>query len=152
MTITPSRLRLASPGRCSTAAASTAAGAWASAASAPTDFGPTTPRLFTRPGFQQVIAAEAGILESVNYEVGTYTPAWVHLLAARFSLMAEQLRQRTLSVVCFPLSLAAVPADVVASVALRVAVGFARDCLLALGITPRRLGCTAWFVSCLLWV
>ena len=98
---------------------------------------------------QEVIAAEARILESVNYEVVTYTPAdWVHLLAARFSLKAEQLRQRTPSVVRSPLSLA----DVVASGALRVAAGFARDCSLELDIAPSRLGCSAWFVSCLLWV
>ena len=33
---------------------------------------------------QEVIAAEARILESIHYEVGTYPPAdWVHLLAAR---------------------------------------------------------------------
>ena len=30
--------------------------------------------------------------------------------------------------------------------------GFAQDCSLALDITPSRLGCSAWFVACLLWV
>ena len=85
--------------------------------------------------------------------MGTYTPAdWVHLHAARFSLKAEQLRQRTPPAVRSPLSLAAVPADVMASGALRVAAGFAWDCPLALDITPSRLGCSAWFVTCLLWV
>ena len=45
---------------------------------------------------QEVVAAEARILESINCEVGTCTPAdWVHLLAARFSIKAEQIRQRT---------------------------------------------------------
>ena len=35
---------------------------------------------------QEVIAAEARISESINYEVGTYSRAdWVRLLAARFS-------------------------------------------------------------------
>ena len=101
---------------------------------------------------QEVIAAEARILESVHYEVGTCSPAvWVHFLAARFSLKAEQLRQRTPPAVRFPLSLTVVPVDVMRSGALLVAAGFARDCTLAPDITPSRLGCSAWFVTCLLW-
>ena len=55
---------------------------------------------------QEVIAAEARLLESIHYEVGTCTPAdWAHLLATRFSLKAEQLGQRTPSVVRSPPSL-----------------------------------------------
>ena len=69
---------------------------------------------------------------------------WVPLLAARFSFKAEQLRQRTPLPPRSPLSLAAVPADVMKSGALRVAAGFARVCPLA--------GCSARFVTCLLWV
>ena len=54
---------------------------------------------------QEVIAAEARILESLNNEVGTCTPAdSVRLLAARFSLKAEQLRQRTPPAVRSPLA------------------------------------------------
>ena len=99
------------------------------------------------------MAAEARILESIFCEVVTHTPAnWVHLLAARFSLKAEQLQQRTPPAARSPLSLAAVPADVMASKALCVAAGFARVSPLALDITPSRLGCSAWFVTCLLWV
>ena len=79
---------------------------------------------------QEVIAAEARLLETVHHEVGTYTPAgWVHLLAARFSLKAEQLRQRTPT--ALPHSLAAVPADVMRSGVLRVAAGSARVCPLS---------------------
>ena len=80
---------------------------------------------------------------------GTYTPAdWVHVLAARFSRRAEQLRQRTPPAVRSPLSLTAVPADVMRSGALRFAAGFARGFLLAPDVTPSRLGCSAWFVTC----
>ena len=59
---------------------------------------------------QKVIAAEARILESINCEVGTCTLAgWVHLLAARLSHEAEQLRQRTPPAGRSPLSLTVVP-------------------------------------------
>ena len=90
------------------------------------------------------MAAEVIVLDcpgrSIHYEVGTFTLAdWVHLLAARFSLEAEQLRQRTPPAVRSPRSLAAVPADVMTSGAPRVAAGFARVCLPALDITPSRL-------------
>ena len=64
----------------------------------------------------------------------------------------EQLRQRTPPAVRSPLSLAAVPADVMASGALLVVAGFAQDCTLANDITPSCLGCSAWFVTCSLWV
>ena len=84
---------------------------------------------------QEVTAAEARIWASISFEVGTCALAdWVHLLAARLSLKAEQLRQRTPSVVRSPLSLAAVPAEVVASGALRVAAGSARDCAPGAGL------------------
>ena len=73
------------------------------------------PTLHTSWTVQELIAAEARILESINCEVGTDTPAdWVHLLAACFSLLAEQLRQRTPPAERSPLSLTAVPADVMA--------------------------------------
>ena len=77
---------------------------------------------------------------------------WVHLLAARFSHEAEQSRQRTPHAVRSPLSLAAAPADVMKSGALRVVAGLARVCPLAPDITPSLLGCSAWFVTCLLCV
>ena len=89
---------------------------------ASTDRGPTV---------QEIIAAEARLLESIYCEVGTYSPAdWVHLLAARFSLKAEQLLQRTPPAVRSPLSLTVVPVEVMRSGALRVVAGFARDCSL----------------------
>ena len=85
--------------------------------------------------------------------MGTYSPAdWVHLLAARFSLQAEQLRQRTPPAMRFPLSLTVAPVDVVRSGALLVAAGFARSCPLAPDITlVRRRVCLlhpgVWWVD-----
>ena len=111
---------------------------------------PKTPRLFTRPGLfsKSPQLKLASWSQLINFEVVAHTTAnWVHLLAARCSLKAEQLRQRTPPAVRSPLSLAAVPADIMASGALRVAAGFARDYSLALDITPSRLWCSAWFVS-----
>ena len=70
-----------------------------------TDFRPHSAlTLHTSWTFQEVIAAEVRVFESINYKVGTYTLAdWVHLLAtALLSLKAEQLRQRTPSVVRSP--------------------------------------------------
>ena len=93
---------------------------------------------------QEVIAAEARLLESVHCEVGTYSPAdWVHLLAMRFSLKTEQLRQRTPPAMRAPLSVTVVPVEFVRSGALLVAAGFARDCPLAPDITLSCLGCSA---------
>ena len=43
----------------------------------------------------QAVAEEYPILESVNHELVTYTPAaWVCLFEARFSLRVQHLRQR----------------------------------------------------------
>ena len=50
-----------------------------------------------------------------------------------------------------PLSLTVVPVEVVRSGAFLVAAGFARDSL-APDIAQCCLGCSAWFVTCLLWV
>ena len=78
---------------------------------------------------QEVIAAEARLLESFHYEVETYSPAYsAHLLATRFSLKADQLRLRTPPAMRSPLLLTVVPVEVVRSGALFVAAGFARDC------------------------
>ena len=54
------------------------------------------PPLQTAQAVHEVVAEEYCILESVNYELGPYTPAgWVCLLEARFSLRVEHLRQRS---------------------------------------------------------
>ena len=56
--------------------------------------------------------------------VETYSPAyWVHLLASRFSLKVEQLRQRTPPAMRSPLSLTVVPVEVVRSGAGRLCSG-----------------------------
>ena len=79
---------------------------------------------------------QARILESIDCEVETCTQDdWVQLLATRFFLKAEQLRQRTPPAVRSPHSLAAVPVDVMRSGALRVAAGFALVFTLAPDIT-----------------
>ena len=60
---------------------------------------------------QEVIAAEARLLESVHN-----SPAdWVLLLATRFSLQAEQLRQCTSPAVRSPLSLTVVKVEALSS-------------------------------------
>ena len=158
VTFIPSRLRLSSPVSCSRG------GIWTVAPQQqlppPPGPGPpqpvrTVPRLLTALAasldrlrrhnaltlhtswtVQEVIAAEARILESSNYEVGTYTLAdWVHLLATR--LLPEG--GTTAATHTFR--------DVMASGALRVAAGFARDCPLAWDITPSRLWCCV-FSAC----
>ena len=54
------------------------------------------PPLHTAQAVHEVVAEEYRILESVNYEVVTYTLAgWVCLFEARFSLRVQHLRQRT---------------------------------------------------------
>ena len=87
-----------------------------------------------------VVAAEAHLLESIHYEVETYSPPTGSIFSPRACLLkAEQLQQRTTPAVRSPLSLTVVPVEVVRSGALLVAAGFARVC-------------SAWFVTCLLWV
>ena len=91
------------------------------------------------------------ILDSVNYESATYTPAdWVRLFETRFSLHLRKLfPEGTGSLLSF---LARVPSGVLASLALCLANDFVRDRPLSLESTPSRIGSTAWFLSCLVWV
>ena len=52
--------------------------------------------LHTAQAVHEVVAEEYRILESVNYELVTCTPAdWVCLFEARFSLRVQHLRQRS---------------------------------------------------------
>ena len=81
------------------------------------------PPLHTAQAVHEMVA-EYRILESVNYELATFTPAdWVRLFETRFSLSVEHLRQRFLQ-------------------------GTERHPL-SLKSTPSRIGSTAWFLSCL---
>ena len=55
------------------------------------------PQLHSARTVHEVIAEEYRVLESVNYELGTYTPGdWVKLFEVRFSLRVQQLQQRSL--------------------------------------------------------
>ena len=110
--------------------------------------------LHTAQAVHEVVVEEYRILDSVNYELATCTPAdWVRLFETRFSLSVELLRQ------CVPhgtgslLSLLArVPSGVLASLALCLASDSVRDRPLFLESAPSRIGRTAWFLSCLVWV
>ena len=54
------------------------------------------PPLHAAQAVHEVVAEEYRILESVNYELVTYTPAdWVCLFEARFLLRVQHLRQRS---------------------------------------------------------
>ena len=112
------------------------------------------PPLHTAQAVHEVVVEEYRIRDSVNHELATYTPAdWVRLFETRLSLRVEHLRQR------FPqgtgsllLLLARVPSGVLASPALCLAGDFVRDRPLSLESTQNRIGCSAWFLSCLVWV
>ena len=71
----------------------------------------------------------------------------------RFSMSVEHLRQRFPQGTGSLLSLLArVPSRVLASLALCLASDFVRDRPLSLESTPSRIGSSAWFLSCLVWV
>ena len=88
------------------------------------------------------MADEHRILESVNFELVTYTPAdWVCLFEARISLRVQHLRQLSPQGTGSLLSLLArVPSGVLASVALCLASDHVRDRPLSLEVTPSRIG------------
>ena len=101
-----------------------------------------------RQAVHEVVVEEYRILDSVNFELATYTPTdWVRLLETRFSLRAEHLRQRFPQGTASLLSLLArVPSRVLASLALCLAGDFVRDRPLSLESTPSRIGCcAAWY-------
>ena len=53
------------------------------------------PPLHTAQAVHEVVVEEYRTLDTVNYELATYTPAdWVRLFETRFSLSVEHLRQR----------------------------------------------------------
>ena len=81
------------------------------------------PPLHTAQAVHEVVTEEHRILESVNYELVTCTPAgWVCLFEARLSLRVQHLRQRSPQVTVSLLSLLArVPSRVLAGVALCLA-------------------------------
>ena len=80
------------------------------------------PPLHTAQVVHEVVSEEYRILESVNYELVTNTPAdCVRLFETRFSLNVEHLRER------FPQGTARVPSEVLASTALLLARNFVRD-------------------------
>ena len=89
------------------------------------------------------------LLESLTFELVTY----VCLFEARFSLRVQHLRQRSPQVtVSFLSLLARVPSSALASVALCLAIARVRDCPFSLESTPSRIGSSAWFLSCVVWV
>ena len=93
----------------------------------------------------EVVAEECRILESVIYELVTYTPAeWVRLFETRLSLNVEHIRQRfpqgTGSLHSLP---ARTPSGVLASMALCLASDHVRDRPLSLESTPSRIGSSA---------
>ena len=113
------------------------------------------PPLHTAQALHEVVTEEYRILESVNYELVTCTPAdWVRLFETRFSLSVEHLRQRFPQGTDSLLSvLARVLSGVLASLALLcVASDFVRDCPLSVEATPSRIRSSAWFLSCVVWV
>ena len=88
----------------------------------------------------EVAAEEYRILESVNYELVTFTPAdWV-------SRRGSQVTGSLLSL------LAPVPFGVLASVALCLASDYVQDRPLSLESSPSRIGSSAWFLSRGVWV
>ena len=112
------------------------------------------PPVHTAQAVHEVVVEEYRILDSVNYELATYTPAdWMCLFETRFSLSVEHLRQRFPQRTGSLLSLLArVPSGVLASLALCLASDFVRDRPLSLESTPSRIGSSARFLSCLVWV
>ena len=93
-------------------------------------------------------------LESVNFELAIHSLAdWVCPFETRFSLSVEHLRQRFPQGTGSLLSLLAREhSGVLASLALCLASVFVRDRPLSLECTPSRIGSSAWFPSCLIWV
>ena len=86
----------------------------------------------------EVVAAEHRILESVNYELGTYTPAeWESLFEVRLPSRVQQLRQRSPQVTCSLLS--RVPSGVLASGALCIADEYVQDRPFSVDFTPSRM-------------
>ena len=85
------------------------------------------PTLHTAQAVHEVGTQERSILDTLNYEVATFTSGdWVRLFETSFSLSVEQLRQRLPQGTGFSL-LARVPSRVLASLALRLASDFVRD-------------------------
>ena len=97
----------------------------------------------------EVVAEEFHILESVNYVLVTCTPAdWVCLFEVGL-LRVQHLRQRFPQGTGSLLSLLSrVPSGVLASVALCIANDYVQDRPFSLDSTPRRIGSSAWFLSC----
>ena len=114
----------------------------------------SNPPLHTAQAVHEVATQEYRVLESVNYELVTYTPAdWVCLFEARFSLSVQHIRQRFPQGTGSLLSrLARVPSGVLARLALCLASDYVWDRPLSLQSTPSRIGSSAWFLSCLVWV
>ena len=83
------------------------------------------------------------ILDSVNYELATYS------LADLVRLSESRFTQGTGSLLSL---LARFPSGVLACLALSLASDFVRDRLLSLESTPSRIGSSAWFFSCTVWV
>ena len=100
----------------------------------------------------EVVAEEYRNLESVNYELVTYTPAdWVCLFGVRFC--PAGIRQRSPQVTgSLHTLLSRVPSNVLASVALCVDNDYVLDHPLSLESAPSRIGSSAWFLSCVVWV
>ena len=93
------------------------------------------PPLRTAQAVHEVVTEEHGILDSVNYELATHTPAdWVRLFETGFALSVEHLRQRSPQGTGKLLSLLArVPSVVLASLALPTLPGVhAKSCLVPL--------------------
>ena len=89
----------------------------------------------------EVQVGEYFILDSVSYELATYTPAdWVRLFETRFPLSVEHLRQRFPQETGSLLSLLARVWPCVWPVTLSET---------ALESTPSGIGGSAWFLSCL---
>ena len=99
------------------------------------------PLLHSARTVHEVVAEEYRILESVNYELETYTPGdWMKPFEVRFSLRTQQRCPQAT-----PSLLARVPSGVLASGALCIVSDYVRDCSCSLDSRPSPIGSSAWF-------
>ena len=97
---------------------------------------------------QEVVTEEYPVLRSVNYELGTHTPAaWIQVSKQRLSLWCQQpsqLSQRPL--------LSLIPPDVLARGAQDIADVHVLEQPFTVDSRPSHVGGSAWFLSCAFWI
>ena len=105
----------------------------------------TTPHCCTQRGQFRELSEEYRILGSVNYELGTHTPAaWIQVFKQRLSMchLSSHLRP----------FLSLVPPDVLARGAQDIADVYVREQRFTVHSRPSHVGGSAWFFSCAFWV